>query len=285
MNLTLSWAGKSGDGKRAFVEAEQNDGWRDLRIEVDTDDCDGEYARAAMQEVITRVNAANGSGRQLCRRCPMDAEVGKVLQDVATGDMAAGWLKVAAETEAAGLTALAGDLRRAAQELAGPQPLPCPFCGGPAPAAAWTRRAPCASCAQLRAELDAALGVTEDRDAWRLICQQAAAALRRWHDGPLSPTDRLPRIVDIMAALEARPEAAEARCAQLRDKVTSAEATLAEVHRYRNQWEARATAAEARCAEAARMLRDYHCDGGNSPWDRLLAPIIAILEVHDHADR
>lgn len=59
MNLTLKWDGDTGDGKRAFVVAEQNDGWNDLRIEVDTDDCNSEFARRAMQTVIDRVNAAN----------------------------------------------------------------------------------------------------------------------------------------------------------------------------------------------------------------------------------
>ena len=59
MNLTLKWEGKSGDGKRAYVVAEQNDGWCDLRIEVDTDDCDSKAARAMMQEVIDRCNQAN----------------------------------------------------------------------------------------------------------------------------------------------------------------------------------------------------------------------------------
>jgi len=56
-NVTLKWAGGAGDGKRAFVVAEQNNGWEDLRIEVDTDDCDGEHAKAAMQVVIDRCNA------------------------------------------------------------------------------------------------------------------------------------------------------------------------------------------------------------------------------------
>ena len=60
MDLKLKWEGNTGDGKRAFVVAASNDGWRDLRIEVDTDDCDSEFAKAAMQEVIDRVNAANG---------------------------------------------------------------------------------------------------------------------------------------------------------------------------------------------------------------------------------
>ena len=61
MDLTLKWDGELGDGKCAFVVADQNDGWYDLRIEVDLDDCDREHARAAMQEVIDRVNAANDS--------------------------------------------------------------------------------------------------------------------------------------------------------------------------------------------------------------------------------
>lgn len=59
MNLTLRWKGKTGDGKAAFVVADQNDGWKDLRIELDTDDCDSDFARAAMQEIIDRVNRAN----------------------------------------------------------------------------------------------------------------------------------------------------------------------------------------------------------------------------------
>jgi len=59
MKLTLKWDGETGDGKRAFVIAEENDGWKDLRIEIDTDDCDGENAKAMMQEVIDRCNRAN----------------------------------------------------------------------------------------------------------------------------------------------------------------------------------------------------------------------------------
>ena len=61
MKLALVWDGDTGDGKRAFVVAEQNDGWQDLRIEVDTDDCDSDFAKAAMQEVIDRVNAHRAS--------------------------------------------------------------------------------------------------------------------------------------------------------------------------------------------------------------------------------
>jgi hypothetical protein len=59
MKITLKWAGDSGDGKRAFVVANENDGWKDLRIEVDTDDCDRKHAKEMMGEVIKRCNAAN----------------------------------------------------------------------------------------------------------------------------------------------------------------------------------------------------------------------------------
>jgi hypothetical protein len=59
VKITLKWDGVAGDGKRAFVVAEENDGWKDLRIEVDTDDCDGDHARAVMQEIIARVNRQN----------------------------------------------------------------------------------------------------------------------------------------------------------------------------------------------------------------------------------
>lgn len=59
IKLTLKWDGDSGDHKRAFVVAEENDGWKDLRIEVDTDDCDSQHAKAMMQEVIDRCNACN----------------------------------------------------------------------------------------------------------------------------------------------------------------------------------------------------------------------------------
>ena len=64
VNLTLKWDGESGDGKGLFVVSEQNDGWRDLRIEVDADDCDSDAAREMMQEVIDRCNAANGAARE-----------------------------------------------------------------------------------------------------------------------------------------------------------------------------------------------------------------------------
>lgn len=56
MKLTLKWAGAAGDLKRAFVVAEENDGFNDLRIEVDTDDCNRDHALKLMQEVIDRCN-------------------------------------------------------------------------------------------------------------------------------------------------------------------------------------------------------------------------------------
>lgn len=59
MKITLKWDGSTGDGKRAFVVAEENDGWNDLRIELDTDDCNSSHARTVMQEIIDRVNRAN----------------------------------------------------------------------------------------------------------------------------------------------------------------------------------------------------------------------------------
>lgn len=59
IKITLKWDGESGDGKRAYVVAKENDGWKDLRIEVDTDDCNKKYAKKMMKEVMRRCNAAN----------------------------------------------------------------------------------------------------------------------------------------------------------------------------------------------------------------------------------
>ncbi len=65
MNITLRWDHKWQPGdKSVSVTSEQNDGWCDLRIEVDTDDCDREYACKAMQYVIDTVNAAAGKARK-----------------------------------------------------------------------------------------------------------------------------------------------------------------------------------------------------------------------------
>lgn len=53
----LKLDGESGDNKRAFVIHSANDGYMDLRIEVDTDDCDRAYATAMMREMIRRWNS------------------------------------------------------------------------------------------------------------------------------------------------------------------------------------------------------------------------------------
>lgn len=48
----IEMSGGSGDGKRIFLSADNNDGWEDLRIEIDTDDCDSAYAKAWAQRII-----------------------------------------------------------------------------------------------------------------------------------------------------------------------------------------------------------------------------------------
>ena len=50
----------SGDGKRAFFVVDTNDGWCDLRIELDTDDCDSKFAKKWMQRIIDCVDACRG---------------------------------------------------------------------------------------------------------------------------------------------------------------------------------------------------------------------------------
>ena len=60
MKITLRWEHERHPGdKTASVVAEQNDGWNDLRIWIDTDDCNQDFAVKAMQHVIDTVNAAN----------------------------------------------------------------------------------------------------------------------------------------------------------------------------------------------------------------------------------
>lgn len=60
INGRLHIAGSSDDGKRLFIEADTNDGWQDLRIEVDTDDCDSKYAKAWADRLIQCVNSCCG---------------------------------------------------------------------------------------------------------------------------------------------------------------------------------------------------------------------------------
>lgn len=44
--------GNTGDHKAAFVVADNNDGWKDVRIEIDTDDCDSNHALAFKKALI-----------------------------------------------------------------------------------------------------------------------------------------------------------------------------------------------------------------------------------------
>lgn len=44
--------GNTGDGKRTFVIDDRNDGWKDIRIEIDTDDCDSAHAKAFKKALI-----------------------------------------------------------------------------------------------------------------------------------------------------------------------------------------------------------------------------------------
>jgi hypothetical protein len=49
--------GDTGDRKRTFLVADKNDGFRDVRIEIDTDDCDRNYALAFKKALIALWNA------------------------------------------------------------------------------------------------------------------------------------------------------------------------------------------------------------------------------------
>lgn len=73
LKLTLYWEGDSGDRKRAFVAARENNGWQDLRIEVDTDDCDRQHAKAQMSEVIARCNWFNEHDPEAVRLAALKA--------------------------------------------------------------------------------------------------------------------------------------------------------------------------------------------------------------------
>lgn len=52
--------GSSGDGKRMFLVADTNDGWHDLRIEIDTDDCDTKFAKLWAKRIIDCVKFCQG---------------------------------------------------------------------------------------------------------------------------------------------------------------------------------------------------------------------------------
>jgi hypothetical protein len=60
VNAKLRKVGESGDGKRAFVAGTTNGVREDVRIEFDTDDCDGAFVRKFMNRVIACVNACSG---------------------------------------------------------------------------------------------------------------------------------------------------------------------------------------------------------------------------------
>lgn len=49
-----------GDGKRVLFIADTNNGWEDLKGEIDTDDCDSIFAKAWMNRIIKCVNACRG---------------------------------------------------------------------------------------------------------------------------------------------------------------------------------------------------------------------------------
>jgi hypothetical protein len=60
LNGRLKKDGDSGDFKRTFVVANTNDGYQDLRIEIDTDDCDSKFAKQWRDRIIACVNACRG---------------------------------------------------------------------------------------------------------------------------------------------------------------------------------------------------------------------------------
>lgn len=50
-------AGDAGDHKRTFVVSDKNEGFKDVRIEIDTDDCDSKHAQAFKIALIATWNA------------------------------------------------------------------------------------------------------------------------------------------------------------------------------------------------------------------------------------
>lgn len=53
----LKCDGDTGDGKRTFVVDDRGDGWKDIRIEIDTDDCDSKHAKAFKKALIKLWNS------------------------------------------------------------------------------------------------------------------------------------------------------------------------------------------------------------------------------------
>lgn len=61
LNGKLEITGKTDDGKRLFIgESDNDDTWEELRIEVDTDDCDSKYAEEWAKRICDCVNACRG---------------------------------------------------------------------------------------------------------------------------------------------------------------------------------------------------------------------------------
>jgi hypothetical protein len=66
------------------VIAEENDGWNDLRIEVDTDDCDSKNAKDMMNEVIRRCNAANEEYMSTeTEQLPLEIQLAQAREEIA----------------------------------------------------------------------------------------------------------------------------------------------------------------------------------------------------------
>lgn len=56
-NGKLKYDGNSGDDKRLFIVHQSNDGYEDLRIEIDNDDVDHKYVKIMAKELIRRWNS------------------------------------------------------------------------------------------------------------------------------------------------------------------------------------------------------------------------------------
>lgn len=60
LNAEIKNDGSTGDGKAMFLVSSTNDGWSDLRIEIDTDDCDSKFAKLWAKRIIECVAACKG---------------------------------------------------------------------------------------------------------------------------------------------------------------------------------------------------------------------------------
>lgn len=54
----LKFDGETGDGKAMFIVHSSNDGYYDLRIEIDTDDVNSRFAKRMARELVRRWNSA-----------------------------------------------------------------------------------------------------------------------------------------------------------------------------------------------------------------------------------